>query len=81
MPEFCTLAGTIPDADDELKALLMELVRPKKFFEMKATVPENVRVAALRSLYDLGSTDIRLLLAKLVNDKDERVALLAKQLK
>jgi len=73
MAEAARMAHNVEERDKRLVDLLMDLVRPNRFFDMKQKVPEEVRVAALSSLGQIRPTELSPLLEKLLLDPEKRV--------
>ena len=73
-------AGTLTAPDDETKRLLFNYLKPRRFFDFKKRIPDNVRSAALLSLGKIKPTELMYYLPKLTKDKNQKIAKLASKL-
>ena len=73
-------AGELPAPDDETKRLLFNYLKPRRFFDFRKRVPDNVRSAALLSLGKIKPAKLMYYLPELTKDNNQKIAKLASKL-
>lgn len=73
-------AGELTAPDGETIRLLLNYVKPRRFFDLKRQIPDSIRSASLLSLGKIKSAELKPYLPQLAKDKNTKIAKLAAKL-